>query len=349
MTSAIQPAPAAPGTFRRVLPPLIVVVFVGAFAWAMASAAAHRLLAGNAYPEFSSLRADPDGAKLLFDSLSKIPGLRVERSYLPVNDFSGRDAAIFVLGIWPAAVDGDEDLRHSLEEIAGRGNRVILGFRNAAGPVPQLEKAWGIQFAIARGKDRSQRVSLATSKDWKALDAGKTAAERTFGAGSIVVCAESSSFTNEAILSPSRLPFLASVIGPAHHIVFDEEHFGFAISGSVAGLARHYRLTGLAFGLALVGVLFLWKNSFGFPPPMARGTPALEGRTSQAGLTTLLRRHIPASELTRACWEAWLEANRHRVPSSRLAEIELIVRIAGADPLKAASGIRGVLRSKGGV
>ena len=40
-----------------------------------------RLGAGDLYPTYSSLRADPLGTRLLHDSLKEIPGLRVERSY----------------------------------------------------------------------------------------------------------------------------------------------------------------------------------------------------------------------------------------------------------------------------
>ncbi len=41
--------------------------------------------AGVVYPEYSSLRSDPMGAKLLFDSLTGIAGIRAERNYLPLE------------------------------------------------------------------------------------------------------------------------------------------------------------------------------------------------------------------------------------------------------------------------
>lgn len=338
----------SPGFAGKLLPRLIVAASIAAFGWAMISAAGQRLVSGNAYPEFSSLRADPEGAKLLFDSLTGMPGLSVERSFVPANDLASRDAAIFVLGLWPVELDDDEDRRHAFEEVARRGNRLVLGLRGVAPATPMLAKAWGIRFEADRAKEGSRRhVFVRPSKDWKILDGEETAAARVFGQGSIVICTDSSSFTNDATVAGARLALLAAVIGPARHIVFDEEHFGFAVSGSVAGLARHFRLTGLVFGLALAAALFLWKSSAGFPPPGAPETRALEGRTSRAGLATLLRRHIPASSLLRACQDAWLEANRHRVPAARLAEIESIVRLPGADPLASARRIRAALRLKG--
>jgi hypothetical protein len=340
---------APPGLSRRALPLLVVLLSLGVFAWAMASAAGDWLNSKSSYPEFSSLSAGPDGTKLLFDSLARIPGLHVERTYTPIDSLASHDAAVFLLGTWPFDLE-DADQRHSLEEIAGRGNRLILGLHGVSAPLPKLEQAWGLQLVYERDKPVARRSSLVTTKSWKVLEQadGKTlTAVRAFGKGSILVSVEPSQFTNEAVLLDWRLPFVTTAIGLKSHIVFDEEHFGFAVNGSVVGLARHFRLTGLAFGLALAGALFLWKSSFGFPPPPMLETRRLEGRASQAGLATLLRRHIRTAGLMRACWDAWLEANRHRVPGGRIQEVESIVGRVEANPLEAASKIRAALRPKG--
>jgi hypothetical protein len=43
---------------------------------------------GEVYPEYSTLRADPDGAKLLFESLARLPGLTVTRNFMPVQSLA---------------------------------------------------------------------------------------------------------------------------------------------------------------------------------------------------------------------------------------------------------------------
>ena len=42
------------------------------------------LAAGSVYPPYSSLRADRDGSKLLFDALARLPGMAVDRNFLPL-------------------------------------------------------------------------------------------------------------------------------------------------------------------------------------------------------------------------------------------------------------------------
>ncbi len=109
--------------------------------------------------------------------------------------------------------------------------------------------------------------------------------------------AESDDFTNQSTAAGDRLQQVSAAIGPNRYVVFDEQHLGIAQGGSVVDLARRFRLTGLMLGLVLLAGLFLWRNAAGFPPPVvAVGMERLSGRTSQAGLLTLLRRHVAARD-----------------------------------------------------
>ncbi|MEI9970969.1 MAG: hypothetical protein WDO73_02350 [Ignavibacteriota bacterium] len=115
-------------------------------------------------------------------------------------------------------------------------------------------------------------------------------------------------------------------------MVFDEQHFGLGASGTVVGLARRYRLTGMAFGLALCAALFIWKNSASFPPPAAAvHREALAGRTSLSGLYTLLRRHIKPADLAATCWNEWLVGNGRNLSPERRARAKLSSAIADAN------------------
>ena len=41
----------------------------------------------------------------------------------------------------------------------------------------------------------------------------------------------------------------------------------------------------------------------------------MAGRASSSGLLTLLRRHIPVSEIANVCWNEWASVNRRAIPA----------------------------------
>ena len=53
---------------------LTLAVLIAALALPAVALFERRFASGAVYPDYSSLRSDPMGAKLLFDSLSLIPG-----------------------------------------------------------------------------------------------------------------------------------------------------------------------------------------------------------------------------------------------------------------------------------
>jgi hypothetical protein len=74
---------------------------------------------------------------------------------------------------------------------------------------------------------------------------------------------------------------------------------------------------------------------------------ALSGRTSMAGLNTLLRRHIKPADLAATCWNEWLVTNGRDVLPERRARAEAILRDHGRQPLEAVRAIETVLHAKG--
>jgi hypothetical protein len=82
---------------------------------------------GDVYPVYSSLRTDPVGCRVLFDSLAELDGLTVERSLEPLSRFSGGpETTLFVLGaeVWDLQTGGGLD--QWLVELARSGNRVVV-------------------------------------------------------------------------------------------------------------------------------------------------------------------------------------------------------------------------------
>jgi hypothetical protein len=333
---------------------ILLALAAVAFAAGMAHLFGREYATGETYPEYSSLRAGPEGGKLLFDSLARVPGVSVERNYLPIEFSSVRDATVFLLGVAPESLDDVDETLKPIEKLAGRGNRIVLGLRYEAGPgtlkAEDLEKQWGVRYATDTDRTHARHLYFAEAKGWTAMESGAEkprAIERAFGAGSVALFADSAVFSNEDIAATGRLALVAAALGGHTRVIFDEQHFGIAQSGSVVGLVRRFRLTGLAVGLAIWAALWIWKNAAGFPPPVARPAGPLLGRTSQAGLVTLLRSHIQPEALAGICWRTWLETNRSGTPPERIGQAEAVLRDAGSQPLEAVRRIGALLRGKG--
>ena len=182
--------------------------------------------AGGVYPEYSTLRSDPAGAKLIFESLRRLPGVTVARNYLPLDRVSDRDSTVIMLGVDP----GDPD-PHSLEEFTKRGNRLVIAFVQGpeGAPLSPLEKAWGIRY------DRERRY-FSEAPRWEMLERSGTppvVIEKAFGKGTVVLVADSRLFSNESAAAGRHTPLLARIIGGHTRIVFDEAHLGIVENGGV--------------------------------------------------------------------------------------------------------------------
>jgi hypothetical protein len=149
--------------------------------------------------------------------------------------------------------------------------------------------------------------------------------ERTMGRGSIVLCADSFPFSNEALRREREPELLAWFVGLAREVIFDETHLGVQEDPGVATLARKYRLGGVFAALLILAGLFIWKNSASFMPPyeeqLARERGELvEGKDSAAGFINLLRRNIPPADLMKVCLEQW---NAHFAHTRKPSEAKL--------------------------
>jgi len=301
--------------------------------------------AGGAYPEYSTLRSDPAGAKLIFESLRRLPGVTVARNYLPLDRVSDRDSTrdstMVMLGVDPAVPDP-----HSLEEFTERGNRLVIAFVQApeVAPLSPLEKAWGIRYSRAH-------LYFSDAPHWEILERSGThpvVIQKAFAKGTVVLVADSRLFSNESVANGRQTALLAQITGTQTRIIFDEAHLGIVESGSVVALARRYRLHGLALGLALVAMLFIWRNATSFPPVAAAPREEkVAGRTSVAGLVTLLRRHIAPDRLASACWQEWLKSHARNLSSARRAQAEDALRNHASRPTTALREIQTIVRAKG--
>lgn len=338
---------------------------------------------GDIFPEYSTLRADPMGAKAFFEALQEIPGLTVRQNFRPLKEIREADATVFYLGT--GAVGFTSQNKAELDEltrVATAGNRLVITLRPVTSvpferlrpeqqdtkkeikPDP-LEAIWGVKVKYRTpskneseeqlGINETPRWTLAyfepLAKQWQVKEQfGEfpTTIERPFGKGSIVLKVDSFLFSNEAQWRERHAGELTALIGPHRTVVFDEAHLGAVQEGSVAGLVRRYHLQGFVLGLLVLTGLFFWQGAMPFLPPHSVVAAAeIRGQSASAGFVRLLRRSIPASAVLATCWQEWERTKRllPRYRADKIARAETIAQ--GADePLTKYGAIRRVLAER---
>ena len=143
-----------------------------------------------------------------------------------------------------------------------------------------------------------------------AADGRPVIVEKPYGSGSLVLSADSFFLSNEALRSERHPELLAWALGESATVVFDETHFGIFRHPGVLSLIKKYRFHWFIFTVAVLALLFIWKNSVYFVPPPKRSQAQPEDdfisdRDSTQGLISLLRRNIPARQILQVCTREW--------------------------------------------
>lgn len=328
----------------------LLIAFAAGIAWLFQI----RFAVGDVYPALSSLRADPLGAKVLYESLAALPGIQVERNLKPLASLSPVTSTILFLNLSAGAVD-----RRELDALATRGGRLVI----APSPVSYLPSSdsdkkeskdtgkekkaapakhpWGLRYDYCRAKkappkeDENNRpkttVLYFTDLDpaWQVIESGTcgaTVIQRAFGTGSIVLAANPFPFSNEALADNPNTELLARLIGANRRIIFDESHFGISQNPGVAMLARQYRLHGVALAILALMLLFVWRNASLFPPvkePERDTANIIRGQETATGLSRLLRRTVAQPNLIDTCVAEWQKTPAgHRLTPEKIDEVK---------------------------
>jgi hypothetical protein len=219
-----------------------------------------------------------------------------------------------------------------------------------------LKEKWGLSFAFAEKpadkavnvrndlsrahlKGLPQTISWHTAlyfdeldDTWRviyAADDRPVIIERPYGKGSLVLSADSFFLSNEALRSERHPELLAWTLAESANAVFDETHFGIFKHPGVLSLIKKYHFHWFIFTVAVLALLFIWKNSVYFVPPPKRsrsqpGGDFISDRDSSQGLISLLRRNIPARQLLQICtreWERTIQPEK-RFQNEQLAQLK---------------------------
>src|SRR3989442_4148193 len=110
-----------------------------------------RFEAGDVYPPYSSLRADPLGTKALFQSLEMLRGITVQRFFEQLDKLrEGRRTTLFVFGAQALDMDySSEDEYKKLEHFMFDGGRIVISF------APVNTKPWATRRAQAKEEKKT--------------------------------------------------------------------------------------------------------------------------------------------------------------------------------------------------
>jgi hypothetical protein len=119
-----------------------------------------RFDAGDVYPPYSSLRADPLGTKALFQSLQILPGISVQRFFQPLDKLpEGRRTTLFVFGAQASDMDySTEDEYKQLEQFMLGGGRLVISF------APLNTRPWAARRAQTKEAQKSKDKSSPQKK-----------------------------------------------------------------------------------------------------------------------------------------------------------------------------------------
>ncbi|MBW1796936.1 MAG: DUF4350 domain-containing protein [Deltaproteobacteria bacterium] len=228
----------------------------------------------------------------------------------------------------------------------GRGQ----GEEGKPGKFVSLKERWGISFGYDKKSEGLQNADWTQGSDRQALPYSiswhttlyfhelkepwrviydrndlPVIIERQFGMGSIILCADSYLFSNEALRQERHPKLLSWFIGKNAGVIFDEAHFGIKENPGIVSLARKYRLHWPFFVLILLAGLFVWKNSTYFIPPRDDDPSTGENdfiseKDYTEGLISLLRRNISQRRILDVYFKEW---EKTLVPGKKMATDKL--------------------------
>ena len=175
--------------------------------------------------------------------------------------------------------------------------------------------------------------------------------ERSFGRGSLVLSADSFFLSNEALRFERHPELLAWLLGDSENIVFDETHFGILRHPGVMHLIQRYRFHWFILAVAFLAILFIWKNSVSFIPPLKRSRSrsfkeVISDHDSTQGLISLLHRNIPTRQLLQTCADEWQRSVQPErwLQSDKLLQIKSVFQKIATQSPKAIDPVSGYRR-----
>ena len=150
---------------RKSLPLILLLLVALAFLAGLFQLFKLRFEAGDVYPEYSSLRADPLGTMALYESLERLPGVSVRRDYSAGNRLPEARSATY-LHLAASRFDWlkvPEDLAKEIDGFMARGGRLVITF------LPEDSQPLRIPPAVPAPSGKTKKGKQAQTDDDRRL------------------------------------------------------------------------------------------------------------------------------------------------------------------------------------
>ena len=155
---------------RRALLLLALLALLGAFGYGVAHLFSLRFAAGDVYPPYSSLRGDPLGCKVYFESLDQLAGNRVRRHQQPIEKLPEQGgAALFVFGLAWSEMGAEPGEFQALETFVRNGGRLVVTLFPELAKPRSFVAGQGTNFPVFKNPfqdDELRRHSINLREEW---------------------------------------------------------------------------------------------------------------------------------------------------------------------------------------
>lgn len=166
--------------------PVVILVLLGCFAvWCLSSIIGRRFSAGDTYPPYSSLRSDPLGSRVLFESLDRLEGLQAVRNYRSLDKLEGGPGqTLMLLRLTPEVFASREFNGRDVQSFAARGGRVVITLDGQVGNWKDMEnRVEKRRDENAEDREREQREERRKAREKKQEREQKQAAKKEAPSG----------------------------------------------------------------------------------------------------------------------------------------------------------------------
>jgi hypothetical protein len=303
-----------------------------------------RLKKGESFPEYSSLRADPVGTKVLFESLRRIKHLNVTRNYQSLQKVTYTESTIFFINIDPGDLTARNLFTDQIDTLLRRENRVVISFgkclssQNIAGSFHSEKKEStafnpGIRFEcesvrksevtdsanVFRGMNWPGSLQLYPDSTWKVLVSRESCmvlGEKKVYGGELIVINNGYNLSNQGLRENSRAiqsnPLISYCIGSSSTVIFDEWHHGIVKRMGVSALIQKFGFIPVIVFLMLWFLLLVWHIN-GINSKISEPRTVRPDESEADTLLLLLTSKIPPAKLDENCRQEWQESFAERI------------------------------------
>jgi hypothetical protein len=309
-----------------------------------------RLRKGEAFPDYSTLKADPLGTLALFESLQKTPDLTVTRNYSSTSIVNISNSTIFFIGVQPYVFNMEGSLTSHIDSLLKNGNRVIVSFLDppfyslSNFPSDSLNKSklsflHSIKFKKSCSDTSNVRaadaffknikwpggLNLQADSTWETIvfrDSFMLLGEKKVHSGALVALHDGYNLSNQGLRDNLKTngsnPLIPYLIGNNTTIIFDESHHGFVKRNSISAILQKAGFTPVIVFLCMWFLLLIWYIqgiTIRIQPAWISDNQSSETPDS---LQLILSSRISAKNILQICKDEWQKC----FPAVRLSETE---------------------------